>query len=371
MSRCLSDEELQAIADGESGTAGDPHATECASCAKRLEARRRITGRLVEAAGTAALPDAVRDAMRARLDAGGAGAPRGATTLRPVRRAPGWAWAAGAAAAAALVFFFVVVPGVDRRTTVSAAEILGRSRTALGADVTGIEVLTYDLALEGVLGDLIPRDHAGRFTVEETIDHDREGRYRIVKLAANGQVVEGAADDSLRQTRVRYLRADGNGFLFRFTAAEPTALSAPALKRALLQTLITLMQTSSGQTLQELQRDGEACYQVEIRESLVPAGLPFALERARAVVTAADSRLVEFSAAGSVADRPFTIDFALRSREMRPAASAQDSDFDIAPQPGDVVFEGNVTIASSNPIWDIVSRSLSAIPPAPGRPRSR
>ena len=78
--------------------------------------------------------------------------------------------------------------------------------------------------------------------------------------------------------------------------------------------------------------------------------------RARAVVTAADARLVEFSAAGTVADRPFMIDFALRSREMRPAASATDSDFDIAPQPGDVVLEGNIAIASSNPMWDIVAQ---------------
>ena len=371
MSRCLSDDELQAIADGERRAGGDRHATECPRCARRLEARRRMTARLVEAAGTGAMPDAVRGAIRARFDAGAGDAPRGATTLRPVRRVPAWAWTAGAAAAAALLFFVIVVPGVDRQTTVSAAEILGRSRTALGADVTGIEVLTYDLALEGLLGDLIPQDHAGRFTVEETIDHDREGRYRIVKLAPDGQVVEGAADDALRQTRVRYLRANGNGFLFRFTAAEPTALSAPAMKRAVLQTLITLMQLGSGQTLRELQRNGEACYQVEIRESVVPPGVPFALERARAVMTAADARLVEFSAAGSVADRPFTIDFALRTREMRPAGSATDGDFDIAPQTGDAVLEGNAAIATGNPLWDVVSSALGAIPAAPGRPRSR
>ena len=231
MSRCLSDDELQAIADGERRTGGDPHATECPRCAGRLEARRRMTARLVEAAGTDAMPDAVRGAIRARLDSG-------AGTRRAARRrcARCGACPDGCGPPARQPprrsCFFVVVPGVDRQTTVSAAEILGRSRTALGADVTGIEVLTYDLALEGLLGDLVPQDHAGRFTVEETIDHDREGRYRIVKLAANGQVVEGAADDALRQTRVRYLRANGNGFLFRFTAAEPTALSAPAMKRA-------------------------------------------------------------------------------------------------------------------------------------------
>ena len=369
MSRCLSDHELQSIVDGEGPEVSHLHAIECPLCAKRLETRRAVTERVVDAAGRDDLPGAVRDAMRARLDRVDAAPAIGATTLRPVRGTPGWVWSAGLAAAAALLLFFVVVPGVDRQTTVSAAEILGRSRTALGADITGIEVLTYDLALDGVLGDLIPEEHAGRFTVEETIDHDHEGRYRIVKLAADGQVVGGAADDAVRRTRARYLRANGTGFLFRFTAAEPTVLSVPALKRAVLQTFIAFMQTSSSQTLRELQRDGEACYQVEIAEGLVPAGLPFALGRARAVVTAADARLVELSAAGSVADRPFTIDFALRSREIRSAASATDDDFDIAPQSGDVVLEGGIVIASSNPMWDIVARALGAVPPAPERPQ--
>jgi hypothetical protein len=371
MSRCLSDHELQSIVDGEGSAASYPHAAECPRCAGRLDARRRLTERVLVAAGRDDLPGAVRDAMRAHLDSADRVPVSGATTLRPVKRAPGWAWSAGLAAAAALLLFFVVLPGLDRQTTVSAAEILGRSRTALAADITGIEVLTYDLTLDGVIGDLMPQEHAGRFTVEETIDHDREGRYRIVKLAANGQIVGGAADDALRRTRVRYLRANGNGFLFRFAGAEPTVLSVPAVKRAVLQTFIAFMQTSSGQTVRELQRDGEACYQVEIDESLVPAGLPFALGRARAIVTAADARLVELSVAGSVADRPFAIDFALRSREMRPAASARDSDFDIAPQPGDVVLEGDVVIASSNPLWDIVSRAVGAIPPAPARPQNR
>jgi hypothetical protein len=370
MSRCLSDHELQSIVDGEGSAASYPHAAECPRCAGRLDARRRLTERVLEAAGRDDLPGAVRDAMRAHLDSAGRAPVSGATTLRPVERAPGWAWSAGLAAAAALLLFFVVLPGLDRQTTVSAAEILGRSRTALAADITGIEVLTYDLTLDGVI-DLMPQEHAGRFTVQETIDHDREGRYRIVKLAADGQIVGGAADDALRRTRVRYLRANGNGFLFRFAGAEPAVLSVPAMKRAVLQTFIAFMQASTGQTVRELQRDGEACYQVEIDESLVPAGLPFALARARAIVTAADARLVELSVAGSVADSPFAIDFALRSREMRPAASARDSDFDIAPQPGDVVLEGDVVIASSNPLWDMVRRAVGAIPPAPALPQTR
>jgi hypothetical protein len=361
MSGCLSDHELQAIADGEASAEKSRHAAECADCASRLDARRRHTDRVIDAAGSADVPPRVREAVRARL----ASAPAaGATTLRPVRRRPRWAWSAALAAAAALLLILVIVPGIDRRTTVSASEILGRSRTALSAAAAGIEVLTYDLELDGVLRDLIPAEQSGRFTVQEVIDHDHQGRYRISKLAANGQMVGGAADDPLRQTRVRYLRADGTGFLFRFEGAQPAALSVPELKRAALETFITLMQASAGQTMREVQRGGESCYQIEIQESAVPAGSLLALSRATAVVTTADARLVEFSASGSVADRPFTIAFVLRSRELAPASAGRDSDFDIAPQPGDVVLEGRVAVASSNPIWEIVSRALGAIPAA-------
>src|SRR4051812_40062163 len=59
-------------------------------------------------------------------------------------------------AAAAIALVVYIIPGVDRRTTVSAAEILDRSRSALAAQTSGIEVLTYDLELAGVLAELVP-----------------------------------------------------------------------------------------------------------------------------------------------------------------------------------------------------------------------
>ena len=46
-----------------------------------------------------------------------------------------------------------------------------------------------------------------------------------------------------------------------------------------------------------------------------------ALDSARAVVTVDDSRLVEFSAAGRIADRPFMIEFSLLTPELRPSQS--------------------------------------------------
>jgi len=262
-------------------------------------------------------------------------------------------------AAAAVLLVVYVLPGVDRRTTVSAAEILGRSRSALAAPASGIEVLTYDLELAGVLADLIPEEQTGRFIVQELVDHDHAGRYRIVKLTSDGKIVGGAADDSLRGTRARYVRANGRGYLLRFQEAEPAALSIPALKRAALQTFIGFMQASSTQTLREVQRGADACYQIDIPGGAMAVGTLVALDSARAVVTVADSRLVEFSATGRIADRPFMIEFSLLTQSFRPSESAQDDDFDIAPQPGDVILQGN---ASQNPVWDVVTRALGAIP---------
>ncbi|MEP6916478.1 MAG: hypothetical protein ABJC89_12565 [Acidobacteriota bacterium] len=365
MAGCLSDSELQAIVDGEAPDASRRHAAECAACADRLEVRRRLTARMVEAAGSRSLPPDVQESLRTRLFQGQAPGPAsrairtpGATTMRTVRPTSPWLWSAGIAAAA-VVLFVVIVPGVDRNTTVSAAVVLGRSRTALAAPVSGVEVLTYDLDFDGVLGDLIPVEQAGRFTVQESIDHDHQGRYRIVKLAPDGQMVGGAADDPLARTRVRYVRAKGRGYLLRFEGAEFTALSLPVVKRAALQTFIGLMQASAGQTLRDVRRAGEACYEIDIPQNAVAPGSLVALARARAVITAADSRLVEFSAAGALMDRPFSLDFALRSRERRTASAADARDFEIAAQPGDVVLEGD---GSGHLIWDIMARTLGAIP---------
>ena len=358
MSRCLTDDELQAIADREAPSEHVSHADGCQRCAERLAARARLIGRIEEAAGSGELTSPARGAMLAQLARTTAA---GATTLRPVRRGRRWAWAIPLAAAALVALFVYVIPGIDRQTTVSAAEILGRSRSALTAPTSGVEVLTYDLEVSGVLADLIPEEQSGRFTVQELVDHDHEGRYRIVKLTSSGQVVGGAADDPLRGTRTRYMRSNGHGYLLRFNGAAPTALSIPALKRTALQTFIGFMQASTTQTLREVQRGADACYQIDIPGNAMISGSLVALDSARAVVAVADSRLVEFSAAGRIADQPFMINFALLTQDVRPGDSVDAADFDIAAQPGDVVLEGD---ASQNPVWDVVARALRAIPPA-------
>ncbi len=361
MSRCLNEYELQAVADDEAPAGHRAHVDACAACAGRLAARRRLTERAVAAAESLNMTGAARARMRTRIvDGPGSGA----TTLRDVRKTPRWAWGVPLTAAALLVYF-VVVPGIDRQTTVSAAEVLGRSQAALAARSSGVEVLKYDLDLEGVLGDLVPDEQAGRFTVEEIIDHDHEGSYRIVKVGPDG-VVAGAADDTVSGIRTRYLKVKGRGFLLRFEGAGPTAMSVIALKKSMLQIFIGLMQTSSTQTLRELDRAGEHCYEISIPGIAVPATSLISLEKARAVITAADSRLVEFSAAGTLSGRPFSVEFALRSRDFGHLVAVPQPFYELKPGPGDVVLEGNAT---ENPLWDVLARVFEAVPssPAPSR----
>ena len=358
MSRCLNEEQLQAVADNEAAQEHRAHAEQCAACNERVAARRRLTERVVQAAASADMPAAMRAQTRNRVVNAPAG---GATTLRAVSTPRRWAWGVPLAAAAALLLYFVVVPGIDRQTTVSAAEVLGRSQAALSAPASGLEFVTYDLQLDGLLGDLLPAEQSGRFTIQELIDHDHDGRYRIVKLSPDGRIVAGAADDTVNGTRARYIRANGRGFLLRFEgAATPTAMSMVALKRSALQIFIALMQTSTSQTMREIDRAGEHCYEITIPGVTVPATSVIALDRARAVVTSADARLVEFSAAGSIAGQPFTIEFALRARMLGVSGGSPGAlDFDITAQPGDVVLQGDAT---TNPLWDVLTRLLDALP---------
>ena len=79
---------------------------------------------------------------------------------------------------------------------------------------------------------------------------------------------------------------------------------------------------------------------------------------------AADARIVEFSATGQIAERPFGIEFVLKNRVVRAETAADQSAFDITPRPGDIVLQGN---ASSNPMWDVIERALAAIPQQPSR----
>ena len=277
------------------------------------------------------LPPDARARIAQRLEHGAAGA----TTLRDAapgrpRRLVAWA-----AAAAAVLVAFLLIPALDRSTTVSAAEILGRSQQALGETAHVIESLTYDLQVGGVLEELLPIEQSGRFTVRELVDHDHRGRYKIVKLGTDGRVVGAIAEDPAAGTRGWYFVTDGRGHLLRASGASPALLSSVGVRTFALQTLIGLMQASSSAALTETTRGGEPAYQIDV--PLAEGQGAITLQRARAVVARADARLLDFDAAGAIGGRPFTITFNLRSRAIETGV-APDA-FSLTAYPGDEVVD--------------------------------
>jgi hypothetical protein len=291
-----------------------------------------------------------RDRIEQRLT----GSATGATSLRPPRRVwprrTGWALAA---AAAAIVIVAWVFPAIDRKTTISAAEVLSRSQQALAAPITGVQVITYDLTLGGVLDELLPAGQAGSFTVVEAVDHDHPGRYRLLKLAPGGQVVAGVADDPLTRTRARYVRLESGGVLLRFKDVDSAALSVITIKHAALQALIGMMQASDNGLLREIDRAGEPAYEVDVPAT--GTGL-IELQRARAVVGRSDARLLDFDVQGTIGGQPFAITFNLRSRDTRAADAMPPGAFTIEPESGDQVIEAQG--GSAAPLWDVLQQCL-------------
>ncbi len=305
-----------------------------------------------EAAEGKRLSPAARDRIEHRLKGGAAGG----TTLRPA--SGGWprraAWTA--AAAAAMLAAIWIAPAIDRETSVSAAEILGRSQQALAPPQSGVEVLTYDLVLGGVLKDLLPIGQAGSFTVEETADYDHPGRYRLVKLAAGGRIVAGIADDPLTGTRVRYVRGEDGGVMVRLADPKISSLPIVEIKRAVLRAMLGMMQAMDDKSLHEVSRGGAPAYAVEVTGAADTAGL-VTLQRASAVVDREQARLLDFDAEGTVGGRAFAVTFNLRSRDVLPAGTLPDDAFTIAPAAGDVVVE--IGSGSTASLLSAVARCLN------------
>ncbi len=294
-------------------------------------------------------------AARSRIERRLSGGAAGATTLRDAERR--WPLRAGmlAAAAAVILAAIWIVPAIDRETTLSAAEVLGRSQQALATPATGVEVLTYDLTLGGVLQELLPAGQAGSFTVEETADYDHPGTYRLLKLAPGGRVMAAIADDSRTRTRGRYVRLDDRGLLLRFTGIGPATVSALDVKRTLLKALLAMMQASSDQQLREIERDGEPAYAVNVTG---PAGVPgiVELDRARAVVDRTHARLLEFNSQGMMNGRPFAITFNLQSRETRTSGELSADAFTLEAGPEDEVID--LGGDSGAPLWRLMEQCL-------------
>jgi hypothetical protein len=358
--RCLSDVELQAVADGEASESAARHVTACAACRDRVEAIQRTLA-TVAAAITAAgeMPAASEARVREAIVAGNR--VRGATALRspssstssPRTRVLSLA----AAAVVILVVMFGVLPRFGDPTTLSAAEVLGRSLEAMSAS-QGIEQLEYELLVEGPT--------QGAWRIEQLIDHELPTRYRVAVYDASGTLEAALSQDPVRQRRAQLVRVDGRNYIVSVGSVANPVLALPQMARALMETAVTIMQATSDQKLTVVAGPDGNDYMIELPSvtASTAAATPLDLHRARAIVAGADFHIREFEAAGTLLRQPFSVSFKLLRRSARPSAEVAETEFEIEPAPGDVVLEG---IADREPMRELLTTIIRELAKAQSR----
>lgn len=351
--RCLTDAELQTLADGEASQRRAAemadHIATCARCRTQLEGVRRTTASLSELMDRV---DVAPGPLGARIRQTIAGdRVRGATTLRGPIAAPPWRRRVGVASAiatpiAVALFVFVVLPRLDAPTTLSAAQILGRSLQTLSA-TQGVELLEYEVVCDDIAH--------GTWRIEQLIDHERPTHFRVA--AYGGGVLQLAlSQDPVRQRRSQLVHSDDRNYIVNVGSVPNPILSLPQMMQALVETAVTMMQVTSDQKLTVVDGPNGRQYVIEI-PAVTPAQTATTLElhRGRAVVDAGEFRIREIEVAGSLLRQPFAVSFKLIRRTVRPASAVQPAEFEIRPGPDDVVLEGT---AAEEPIVELVNTIL-------------
>jgi hypothetical protein len=302
------------------------------------EAAIREFGAMASRVGTpAGLAGRVQRALAADL-------PRaGATTLRdlPVRRWGGgrlWATAGLVGAAVLAVVFFL--PPLDAPRTLSAAQILDRSLQTM-TPTSGTELREFDLDLR------LPRiaaAYTGAYRIEQLVDHDTPGRYRLVRYSPDGTILDAVSEEPAAGRRTAVVRVDGRTFAFRFAIDPRQTLGFRELERHHVEAMIRVLQAAAGQTVQEIDTSEGRRYVVELPQ-VADAGASglWELSRARVVIDAGSFEVLELTAAGSYMREPFSVAFHLRHRTVRPSAEVTPDQFEIPLDADAVVIDGRGT----------------------------
>ena len=347
--RCLTDVEIRALADNEGAAAAAAHADECAVCAARLAEARRAMGAvasMLHSEGT--LPPPVEGRIRRAITS--SPERRGSTVLRATPPPRGFARGLVPAAAAAVVVAVVVfgiLPRFDVPATLSASQILGRSLETLSA-AKGVELLEYEVVAAGTV--------QGRWRVEHLIDHAVPTRYRVATYTEDGAIEAALSQDPARGRRSQLVRAGGRNYIVTVGSIPHPILSLPQLMQAFVETSITMMQATSDQKLTVVEGPAGKQYVIEI-PAVRPArsAATLDLHHARAVVDAADFRIREFAAGGTLLRQPFDVSVRLLRRNVRASPDVSPAEFEIVPGPDDVVMQG---VAAEEPFRELLDTIL-------------
>ena len=342
---CLNTAGIQAVADGEGTDDLQRHAASCARCAGRVRERQLAVAGLTDALrGATDLPDHLRRRIDAALASGRAG---GATRIRTAdapRRHRAF-WSGAIAVAATLLAILLVAPMIDEPVTVSASEILAASANRLAAPVTGgVEVLEYELAVDGVPRELIPDQANGTYRVKQVIDHDRPGRFRFTSYAPDGRVLSSVAEDPVNGRRTTFVRIDDQRYRFEFTLPANAPISLPEMERLHMQASIGMMQASGDQHLQTIETSSGKVYRIEVpRMSADKVSGVWDLTEAQVSIDADDYRILELSVKGAFLKRPYSVSFKLIERSVEAAGELDPSEFEVPQDPGALALHGEGT----------------------------
>jgi hypothetical protein len=374
---CLNDIHIQALADGEAAPEAARHAAACARCAERVRERAELMGAIQR---TIDVPVDVPRGLAAAVDeatgthAEATGTQKGATRLREshLRTSRGfrlqaegngrWLYGLGVAAATAVAVLFVAPLLKSPVATVSASEILAKSATQLTAAISsGVEVLEYELVLEGVTKDMLPDQVDGTYKVWQAIDHNVPGRFRFASFTPDGRMLTSIAEDPVQRRRVMAFSVEGQPYRFDVTLPAAAAnMSLPEMQRLHMQASIAMMQASGNQLLETIDGPGGKQYRIEVPRVTGPGTNPvWDLTEARVLIDATDYRVTEFAVRGSFLKQPYSMSYKLISHVI--AASVQPDAFVVPPQTGEIVIDGDGTSVPTHDVVVLALRELTKL----------
>ena len=356
---CLNDVEIQLVADNEAPAGLAEHVASCGRCAERLAERREHMQRLTAMmAADGDLSPALDARVRRTIERPPVRS-AGATTLRadapaPRRVAIGWLSALGTAAVAAIVVF-AVLPRIGAPTTLSASEVLGRSLQSLSA-TTGVERLEYELVASP--GDGAPQ------RIVHLIDYDQPGRFHLARFGPDGVVVSAASQDPATGHRMHFVRVDGRNYVIDLKTSE-VGLALPQMGKALVESVITMMQAMSPQSLSLQDTADGRQYVIDLPAATASSGAAmFDLHQARAVIDERDYSILGFEARGTLLKQAYAISFKRNQRTIRPSATVSPDEFRIVPGPDDIVVDGG---EATDPVEAVLTAALRELARQRGR----
>ena len=368
--KCLSSAQIQAVADGEAPPAEREHVRTCAACARQVSERQARMAQLTAAVSSLPVPATMTERIESAIASGTGNS--GATRLRQPLTSPRWfrpAWGGAALVAATLAAVVFVAPMLkEDRGAVSAAEVLAASATRLSEAITsGVEILEYELVLDGVPKDLMPDHPNGAYRVRQTIDHSTPGRFRYASYSPDGSAFSSIAQDPVSGRRVMMFKVEGQPYRFEVNVPQNVGPSIAEMERLHMQATIAMMQASGNQLLEVIETPEGRQYSINVPRVQTPIVNPvWDLSEARVIVNAADFRVIELAVKGTFLKQAYSVNYRLISRVVTQSVNADL--FDVPAEPNEILIAGEGSVVPARDAMILALRELARLKQGQGRP---